>query len=182
MSGELLVGDGPPRSRRRRVAGRGPNRQARTFVRRKVGKLARPRAKPLEIVPWQEPRSLESIATLAEYVGSPEHKTQTNPLTDEPPRPRAESDGSRCEEYPAEEWPGFTESLRAAIRGGCVAGTDAGEWPRYVWGFHRDRLFQARHRTDPPGNRYKGWWIEPEERPKDVDGRLASLEKERART
>ncbi|NOY92746.1 MAG: hypothetical protein GXP55_16270 [Deltaproteobacteria bacterium] len=98
-----------------------------------------------------------------------------NPVSDEPPRPRAESDCSRCERYPEEEWTRFTSSLRAAIRAGCVAAADANGFPRYVWGFHHGRLFQARHRTDPPGTRYKGWWIDPEERPKDPEGRLRGL-------
>lgn len=138
------------------------------------------RGKPLAIGPWEGKRSLAKVASEAEYVGAAEHKTQANPLG-EPPRPRAESDGSRCDEYPPEEWPRFTESLRAAIAAGCVAGCDVGDWPRYVWGWHKGRLFQARHRTDAPRNRYKGWWIEPEERPKDPEKKLQHLLEERER-
>ena len=138
-------------------------------------RVERRRRKPLEILPWSVERSLDQAAGEAVYVGSAEHKHYVNPVADEPPHPRPESDASRCDEHPKDEWPRFTDSLRAAIRAGCVASADAGDWPRYVWGWHRGRLFQARHRTDPPGNRYKGWWIEPEERPKDPDRRLENL-------
>jgi len=141
----------------------------------KPRKTKRRRGKPLEIQGWTADRTLDSIAAEAEYVGSPEHKDYVNPITDEPPRPRAESDGSRCEEYPKKEWADFTASLRAAITAGCVAGCDAGDWPRYAWGWHKGRLFQARHRTEPPGNRYKGWWIDNEERPEDPERRLDAL-------
>lgn len=135
--------------------------------------------KPLRIEPWSSDRSPEEIGSDAEYVGSPEHKAYMNPVLAEAPHPR--SDASRCEEYPADEWPRFTASLRAAIRGGCVAGLDAGGWPRHVWGWHDGRSFQARHRTDPPGNRYKGWWIEAEEHPEDPEGRLERLRRETTR-
>lgn len=135
----------------------------------------RKRGKPLEIAPWAEARPLKEYAVAAAYVGSAEHKDYMNPVLDEAPKPRAESDGSRCPEYPRDEWARFTASLRAAIEAGCVSGSDAGGWPRHVWGWHGGKLFQARHRTDPPGNRYKGWWIEAEERPKDPGGRLTAL-------
>ena len=86
--------------------------------------------------------------------------------------------GKRLEidEYPVEEWREFTLSLRLAIRSHCTsAAFDANGFPRYVWGLHRGRLFQARHRTDPPGTRYKGWWIDDEETPSDPDRKLAAL-------
>lgn len=133
------------------------------------------RGKPLEIHAWAGERPLDAYAEHAEYVGSPEHKDYMNPVLQEAPKPRPESDSSRCEEYPKEEWPRFTSSLRAAIRIGCVSGQDAEGWPRHVWGYHDGRLFQARHRTDPPGNRYKGWWIDDEERPEDPSDRLGAL-------
>ncbi len=129
--------------------------------------------KPLRVEPWASDRAPGEIGDQAEYVGSPEHKAYVNPVLGEAPQPR--SDASRCDEYAAEEWPRFTLSLRAAICAGCVSGVDAHGWPRHVWGWHDGRLFQARHRTDPPGNRYKGWWIEEEERPDDPEGRLDRL-------
>jgi len=132
------------------------------------------RGKPLSILDW-DGGPLDRFASEAEYLGSSEHKEYVNPVSGEPPHPRAESDCSRCEKYPKEEWVEFTDSLRAAIRMGCVASADANGFPRYVWGFHRGKLFQARHRTDPPGTRYKGWWITPEERPSDPGGRLRLL-------
>lgn len=157
------------RSRLRATLGGVHDRPRSMHARRTKRKLG----KPLEIVAWDGP--LSTYAASADYVGSPEHKDYVNPVLNEPPKPRTESDGSRCPEYPKEAWPRFTASLRAAIEAGCVAGSDAGGWPRYVWGWHDGRLFQARHRTDPPGNRYKGWWITSEERPKDLGGRLTAL-------
>lgn len=133
----------------------------------------RERGKPLKIRPWAGATPLAELAELAEYVGSSEHKDYVNPVLGEPPA--RESDASRCEEYPADEWPRFTASLRRAIAAGCVAGEDANGFPRYVWGFHDSRMFQARHRTDPPGTRYEGWWIEEEEHPLDPGNRLSEL-------
>lgn len=59
---------------------------------------------------------------------------------------------------------------------GCTGDQlDHGGWPRYVWGWFDGKMFEARHRTDPPGNRYKGWLLEPDEGPEDPSGRLIAL-------
>lgn len=110
------------------------------------------------------------------YVGSPEHKTYVNPVSDEPPSLR--SDASRCESYPRDAWCRFTTLLRVAIELRCANGWDAEGRPKYVWGWCDGRAFQARRRTDPPGNKYKAWWIEPGEMPRDPDGKLEQLRAE----
>lgn len=144
-------------------------------------------AKPIAIAPWptSDTRTPDEVADEAVFVGSPEHKDYTNPVTDEPPYPRAESDGSRCKVYPKERWCEMTQALRDAIRARCTGshfeplnggGPETSNWwPRYVFGYFDGKLFQARRRTDPPGNRYKGWFIPDDERPDDPDGRLEAL-------
>ncbi len=138
-----------------------------------TARTKRPSGKPLEIEPWDDAR-LRHAASRATYVGSPEHKSYTNPVTNEPPGGRPPSDASKCPRYPREAFDAFTASLREAILAGCVCGDDEG-MPRYVFGVHEGRLFQARRRTDPPGDRYKGWWINDEEAPRDPEGRLDAL-------
>jgi hypothetical protein len=146
-----------------------------------------PTSKPIAIAPWpsSNTRTPAEVAAEVEFVGSPEHKDYVNPITRESPAPRAESDGSRCPSYEKERWAELTEALRAAVRAECTSalfeplmGGDASNenwWPRYVWGWFEGRLFQARRRTDPPGNRYKGWFIPTEQRPVDPHQRLEAL-------
>lgn len=144
-------------------------------------------SKPIAIGPWPtaSTRAPDMVAAEVEFVGSPEHKDYVNPVTGEAPHPRAESDGARCPAFPTERWPEMTEALRAAVRAQCTSSAfdpleGGGEacvnwWPRYVFGWFDGKPFQARHRTDPPGNRYKGWFISGEQSPEDPDGRLAAL-------
>ncbi len=110
----------------------------------------------------------------AVYVGSPEHKAYVNPVNGEIPAPRPR-DASLCERFPEGEWCVFTSMLREAIRAGCASDWDASGRPKYVWGWYKGRLFQARRRSEPSGNLYKGWWIEEWERPRDREGRLERL-------
>ncbi|MBI5515970.1 MAG: hypothetical protein HY909_19465 [Deltaproteobacteria bacterium] len=140
--------------------------------------------KPVAIGSWPaEARTPDELAAEVQYLGSPEHKDYVNPVNREAPRQR--SDAFRCEEYPAEQWPRFTRLLQEAVRMQCTSaefdpdqrpglGRPDG-WPRYVWGWFKGALFQARHRTDPPGHFYKAWLLEPEDHPEDPDDRLGAL-------
>lgn len=121
------------------------------------------------------------MAAEIDYLGSPEHKTYSNPVNDEPPHARPLSDGARCDEYPKERWPEFTRLLRLAIESGCVSGVDGGRWPRKVWGFLDDRMFEARRRTEPPGTHYKGYLLDEDQRPRDPGNRLEALRARLAR-
>ncbi len=140
------------------------------------------KGKPLRIEGWVVQSDRDRAAAIVEYIGSPEHKTQKNPINGEPPAP---SDGSRCPGYPKSEWNRFTASLRAAVRAGCVSGsetTSQGDLPKYVWGWHGSEFFQARRRSDGSGVQYKGWWIDPNEAsemPLDPHKRLPVLVRRR---
>jgi hypothetical protein len=140
--------------------------------------------KPVPLGPWPgEARSPAEVAAEVQYLGSPEHKDYVNPINGEPPHQR--SDAFRCAAYPPERWAEFTAVLRAAVLAECTSadfdpdqrpGQERKEgWPRYVWGWFEGRVFEARHRTDPPGCYYKAYLLEPEQYPDDPEGRLARL-------
>lgn len=116
--------------------------------------------------------ALSAMATRATYVGSIEHKTYKSPAGD--PRPRNHHAG-KCPRLPSEQWPAITETLRAAIRRGCVSvGIDPGEVPRYVWARFQGVLYEARHLVTPFGG-YKAFPIETFELP---DGALELIDAE----
>lgn len=143
--------------------------------------------KPVPLGPWPtEARSPEEVAAEVQYLGSPEHKDYANPINGEAPHQR--SDGFRCKTYPQEKWAEFTAALRAAVVARCTsADFDPDQrpghartegWPRYVWGWFEGKVFEARHRTDPPGCYYKAYLLEPEQHPEDPEGRLAAARPE----
>lgn len=135
--------------------------------------------KPVPLGAWPAgARSPAAIAAEVQYLGSPEHKDYANPINGEAPHQR--SDGFRCAPYPAERWTEFTAALRAAVEAQCTSAAfdpdaeRADAWPRYIWGWFEGRVFEARHRTDPPGCYYKAYLLEPEQHPEDPEGRLAA--------
>ena len=143
-----------------------------------------PTKKPVPIGPWPtDARSAEEVASEVEYLGSPEHKDYVNPINGEAPHQR--SDGYRCAEYPADRWREFTSLLRDAVRAQCTSALfDADQrpgqmrangWPRYIWGWFEGRVFEARHRTDPPGCCCKAYLLDPEQIPADPEERLEAL-------
>jgi hypothetical protein len=142
--------------------------------------------KPVPIGPWPEDaRASAEVAAEVEYLGSPEHKDYVNPVNGEAPHQR--SDGFRCEEYPRERWADFTALLRRSVAAQVTSAEfdpdqrpgreRTNGWPRYVWGWFGERVFEARHRTEPPGTYYKAYLLEPEQHPEDPEARLAGLRK-----
>ena len=62
-------------------------------------------------------------------------------------------------------------ALAEGIRRGCVSALTEQGFPKYVWGWLGDDLYEARHINGPAGT-YKGYRIEKSERPLDRYGRL----------
>lgn len=107
---------------------------------------------------------LDQIADRAEYHGSAEHKTY--PSRAGPPALR--SDATPCDQIDYEE---INAVLAKGIRRGCVSQTMEQGFPKYVWGWLGGELYEARH-LNGAGGLYKGYRIEPPERPRDPERRL----------
>jgi len=127
------------------------------------------------IVPWPDdrPDSAElvalrnAVAAQALYVGSAEHKSYPSPVG----HPALRSDASRCDPRLGYDVDLFTEILREGIRRGCVGAVFEGQFPKYVWGWLEDQLFEARHINGPQGT-YKAYLLEEVEYPQDPQGLL----------
>jgi hypothetical protein len=107
----------------------------------------------------------EVLAAKVRYVGSSEHKDYPSFAG----APGLRSDAARCEptiEREEAEW-----ALRSGILRGCICAQLEGEFPRYVWGRLRGKLYQARLINREQGH-YKAWEIEAVEAPDDPDDRL----------
>ena len=104
------------------------------------------------------------IAKAAEYHGSAEHKSYPSPAG--PPALR--SDATPCEPI---DYAQINATLAEGIRRGCVSEAMEHGFPKYVWGWLGDELYEARH-LNGAGGQYKGYRIEPPEYPRDPDGRL----------
>lgn len=130
------------------------------------------RRKHRVISPWPEDQdSPETVAERVQYVGSPEHKSS---LTDAGP-PRLRKDASRC---PSQiELHEVQEVLREAIRAQCVGDVFQSGFPKYVWGWLDDTLYEGRLVNRGQGD-YKGYALDPIEYPKDDQDRLGNLRKE----
>jgi len=130
------------------------------------------RAKPRELADeW--PAGLDTPDGLAErvsYRGSNEHKAY--PSFAGPPAKR--TDATPCDPSVQEEADRVAaeRALRGAIRRGCVSFDVRGNFPRYVWGWFRGRLYKAMLINQESGW-YKAWPIEAIETPDDPHGRLA---------
>ncbi len=109
--------------------------------------------------------SAESVARKARYVGSAEHKGY--PSAAGPPALR--SDATPCD--PGISSADIGSALAEGIRRGCVSALTEQGFPKYVWGWLGDDLYEARHINGPAGT-YKGYRIEESERPLDRYGRL----------
>jgi hypothetical protein len=106
---------------------------------------------------------LHVVASLAHYVGSPEHKDR--PSFAGYPRPRA--DASICDPNISRDQDGLTERLRESIRAGIIGAPWEGRFPRYVWCKIDDSIFEARLVNKGSGQ-YKGYKLEPEQYPQGV--------------
>ena len=126
------------------------------------------RMKRRAIGSWMAGESAESVARKARYVGSAEHKGY--PSAAGPPALR--SDATPCD--PGISSADIGSAPAEGIRRGCVSAlTEQGfpSFPKYVWGWLGDDLYEARHINGPAGT-YKGYRIEESERPLDRYGRL----------
>lgn len=110
--------------------------------------------------------TLASLAERAEYQGSSEHKSY--PIPAGPPALR--SDATPCD--PHISGAEIKTALAEGIRRGCISEMIEQEFPKYVWGWVGDDLYEARHLNGFAG-KYKGYRLEPPEYPRDPDNRLA---------
>ena len=127
--------------------------------------MRRRRPKRRAIGPWNGDGSPEETASKARYVGSREHKRHPSPAG--PPALR--TDATPCD--PAIECRTIDAVLRKAIRRRCTSAVFEQSFPKYVWGWLDDDLYEARHVNGPAGT-YKGYRLEEVEYPRDPDGRL----------
>jgi len=134
------------------------------------GKLTRKRhqrSKHEVISPWPAGHpSPESVAERVRYVGSGEHKDYESPAGPASLR----SDAARCEPRFTDFEP-LTVALQDAVRHRCVGAHFEGEFPRHVWGWLGERLYEARLVNRVQGW-YKAWPIDEAERPRDDESRL----------
>jgi hypothetical protein len=125
------------------------------------------RAKHERICPWPTGHlSPKEVAEKVTYVGSSEHKDYPSSAG----APAFRSDAARCDSRYTEFEP-ITKVLREAIRRACIGNQFEGEFPRHVWGWYDDRLYEARLINRQNGW-YKAWPIEEAEHPRDDDQRL----------
>jgi len=64
-----------------------------------------------------------------------------------------------------------TAALREGIKGRRTSSIFEGGFPKYVWTWMGDDLYEARHINGPQGS-YKGYRLEQPEWPDDPEGRL----------
>lgn len=126
-----------------------------------------------KIGPWPEGMtSPEEVAERATYVGSSEHKG--HPSVAGPPALR--SDATPCEPHRTKDIDANTAALRAGIARRCTSAVFEGGFPKYVWTWIDDALYEARHINGPQGT-YKGYRLEVAEHPRDPEGRLIRSER-----
>ena len=112
------------------------------------------------------PEQLREIADAVSYHGSTEHKTYPSPAG----QPALRSDATPCD--PDIEWAEINASLVEGVLRGCVSETMERGFPKYVWGWIGDALYEARH-LNGAGGQYKGYKLEPPEYPRDREDRLS---------
>lgn len=127
------------------------------------------RPKHRSIAPWPEDKPTpEEVALRVEYRGSAEHKSY--PGFAGHPRLR-KADASRCDPRYVDPAP-ITDVLREAIRRRCTSAVFEGDFPKYVWGWLDEVLYEARHINGPRGT-YKAYPLElPLEQPSDPQSTL----------
>lgn len=106
---------------------------------------------------------LESVATRASYIGSPEHKSY--PSFAGPPRLRV-ADATKCDSRFVDAAP-LTAWLRESIRSGRFGAPWEGSFPRYVWFVDEHVCYEARLVNRDLGD-YKGYALTPEEHPEGL--------------
>lgn len=108
---------------------------------------------------------LRTVADQVIYHGSTEHKAYPSRVGS----PALRSDATPCD--PDIDWNDINASLSEGVRRGCVSQTMEQGFPRYVWGWLGDDLYEARH-LNGFGGQYKGYKLEQPEYPRDLDDRL----------
>ena len=98
-------------------------------------------------------------------MGSPEHKSHPSPAG--PPALRR--DATPCD--PQISYEEIQQVLRMAIRKECVSAKFELGFPKYVWGWIGEDLYEARHISGIAGG-YKGYRIEETRHPRDPENRL----------
>lgn len=123
------------------------------------------RMKHQAVAAWPDDKPpVAEIAARVQYVGSAEHKAYRSPAG----HPALRSDATPCDPRYTEFAP-ITEVLRTAIDRGCVGAEFIGDFPKYVWGWLDNQLYEARH---VGSGGYKGYALEPIEFPRDPEARL----------
>ncbi len=126
------------------------------------------RQKRRKIGDWPEGAPLpDEVAENVRYVGSQEHKDHPSHVG--PPALR--SDATPCEPHLTKDLDRNTEALRRGILKRCTSSVFEGGFPKYVWTWLDDDLYEARHINGPQGT-YKGYKLTPPELPIDRNNRL----------
>lgn len=105
--------------------------------------------------------SLGSLASLASYVGSSEHKAYPSPAG--PPKLRP-ADASACDPALKNEQEMLTGWLRDAIAQGHIGPPWKINFPRYAWVRRGDVCYEA-YATNHELGQYKGYPMRPDEIP-----------------
>ena len=108
---------------------------------------------------------LHEIADRVSCFGSAEHKVY--PSRAGPPALR--SDATPCD--PDIDEQDINASLVEGVRRGCVSQQMEQGFPKYVWGYTGEDLYEARH-LNGFGGQYKGYRFESPEYPRDRQRRL----------
>ncbi|MBI2426147.1 MAG: hypothetical protein HYV27_25210 [Candidatus Hydrogenedentes bacterium] len=106
---------------------------------------------------------LTSVAKLAQYVGSPEHKRAPSFAGQLAPR----ADASICGKKFLGRQEELTEAIRENIARGNIGAQWEGQFPRYVWCKIEGEDYEARLVNRDKGE-YKGYRLEPGTGPKGV--------------
>ena len=126
------------------------------------------KTKRRKIGPWPaDAREPSLVAKDATYVGSSEHKDHPSAIG--PPALR--SDATPCEPAMTRDVDANTAALREGIEKQRTSSTFEGGFPKYVWTWMGDDLYEARHINGPQGT-YKAYRLEQAEWPHDPDGCL----------
>ena len=126
------------------------------------------RVKRRRIGPWPaDAGTPEGVAARATYVGSPER--ESHPSAAGPPALR--SDATPCEPRLSRDVESNTAALRAGIVRTCTSAVFEGGFPKYVWTWIAEELYEARH-VNGPGGTYKGYRLESFEHPLDPEAKL----------
>lgn len=124
------------------------------------------RPKHRVIVPWPEELPEPAVvAARVRYVGSPEHKGAWSPHH----APKLRSDASKCPPHLSNDLDSNSSHLQRGIEARCVGRDFEDGFPKYIWVWLEDQVWEARHMRGPLGT-YKAYGpLEPVDWPLDFD-------------